>query len=551
MAKIIAVPAGFSAHLKITFLCLCLLVITTCKENYVNRSLATGCPLWHIRNKNGQCECGADYYQTVKCDKSYVYIQHGNCITWNNSTNSAVLYTCLYSTLWDTTQDTYRIPNNVSGTELNEITCKDYNRKGEHCRECIDGYGPAVFSDGITCTECSKRRYLWILNLLFQIIMVCLMYLLFALFQINLMSSPLNLIVLFLQFVVQEMKSNSIVHFKGVQYIGHVPIKILFTLFAVLNLDFFHMILPPLCITTSMKAVNILLFDYIIAFVPIAFTALIYIFIQLHDKNCKLIVCLSYPLKRLTGISEDWNPKKRILTTFASFFLLLYTKIFFASLRFLLAVNLYNIEGNIVKNSAILLYDPAIRLFDSDHIIYAVLTFSVFFIFIISPTVFLALYPTRFFRKLINLLGFRRWDVLSQIMDIFQGWYKDGSNGTRDYRIVASLYFLLRIGLWYVFIITFLTDFNKRAIETISFIGIGLTSVIFGVLLYVAKPYKITWMNHADGMTFTIAGVILILLPSADNKITAMIIMGLFLASIGFIPVYHKIYQINRCSCQY
>lgn len=98
MAKIIAVPAGFSTHLKITFLCLCLLVITTCKENYVNRSQATGCPLWHIRNKNGQCECGADYYQTVKCDKSYVYIQHGNCITWNNSTNSAVLYTCLPGT---------------------------------------------------------------------------------------------------------------------------------------------------------------------------------------------------------------------------------------------------------------------------------------------------------------------------------------------------------------------------------------------------------------------------------------------------------------------
>ena len=466
MAKIILVM-GYTTRLKFTFLCFCLLVLTACNADYENKSQTTSCPLWHVWNRNGQCECGADYHQTVKCDDNYVYIKRGNCITWNNSTNSAVLYICLYSTHWNTIQDNYRIPKNVSGTKLSDITCKDYNRKGDQCRECIDGYGPAVFSDGITCTDCSMYRHLWILNPLFQIAMVCLMYLLFALFQINLTSSPLNLTVMFLQFVVQEVKSNSIVHFKGVRYIGQIPIKVFFTLFAILNLDFFHMILPPLCITANTKAVNILLFDYIIASVPIVFTALMYILIELYDENCKPIVILSYPIRRLTGIYAGWNPKKRILTTFASFFLLSYTKIFFASLRFLLAVNLYNSHGNTVKKSAILLYDPAIRLFDSDHIIYAVLTFSAFFIFIILPTFFLALYPTRLFRKLVNMLGFQRWDILAQIMDIFQGWYKNGSNGTRDYRPVASLYFLLRIGLWCEFVLTFLIDFNKDVIHRV------------------------------------------------------------------------------------
>ena len=34
-----------------------------------------------------------------------------------------------------------------------------------------------------------------------------------------------------------------------------------------------------------------------------------------------------------------------------------------------------------------------------------------------------------------------------QIMDIFQGWYKDGTEGTYDYRPLSPLYMLLRLVL--------------------------------------------------------------------------------------------------------
>ena len=49
------------------------------------------------------------------------------------------------------------IPTSISGPELNYVTCKVCNRKGSYCRQCIDGYGLATFSDGITCADCSHR----------------------------------------------------------------------------------------------------------------------------------------------------------------------------------------------------------------------------------------------------------------------------------------------------------------------------------------------------------------------------------------------------------
>ena len=33
------------------------------------------------------------------------------------------------------------------------------------------------------------------------------------------------------------------------------------------------------------------------------------------------------------------------------------------------------------------------------------------------------------------------------IMDTFQGWYKDGTEGTYDYRPLSALYMLLRMAL--------------------------------------------------------------------------------------------------------
>ena len=64
-------------------------------------------------------------------------------------------------------------------------------------------------------------------------------------------------------------------------------------------------------------------------------------------------------------------------------------------------------------------------------------------VFAILPTLLMLLYPTRTFQKCLNCCGLRCLP-LHIFMDAFQGCYKNGTDGTRDYRYFAGLYLLFR-----------------------------------------------------------------------------------------------------------
>ena len=147
----------------------------------INHNIVTGstdkanssCPLWHVVDKaSGHCECcnTQAYMGLVGCNLNQVEVEYGHCMTWNNVTQDVEVGRCLF--IYQDHKDacynhykskylvyTYSIPTNISGSELNNFICKKYNRKGAQCRQCIDGYGPAVFSDAITCADCSKHEY--------------------------------------------------------------------------------------------------------------------------------------------------------------------------------------------------------------------------------------------------------------------------------------------------------------------------------------------------------------------------------------------------------
>ena len=157
-----------------------------------------GCHLWHIR-KNGGCERGSSLNGKIKFESDQlIKLTNSLCMTWNNETQSAEVSYCLFIPCrrgHGTTE--YIIHTNISGTQLNDMTCKSYNRQGAKCQKCIDGYGPAVFSDGVSCTDCSKNRYFWVLNLLFQLTSVTFTYLAVILLQVKGTSCPLNILIKF------------------------------------------------------------------------------------------------------------------------------------------------------------------------------------------------------------------------------------------------------------------------------------------------------------------------------------------------------------------
>ena len=168
----------------------------------VNENEGYDCPIWHIQDQNsGKCVCISDLQGSVSCDETFVYVDRGYCMTWNNSTKSAEIHQCLV-THWDfngtCVNNSYSIPVHIVGSELNYRTCETFNREGTYCRECIDGYGPAAYTNSLYCADCSKHRHLWILVLLFQLTMVTLTCLVCVLFQLKGTASPLNIIIAYI-----------------------------------------------------------------------------------------------------------------------------------------------------------------------------------------------------------------------------------------------------------------------------------------------------------------------------------------------------------------
>ena len=457
--------------------------------------------------ENGKCECGESYNGIVSCGKNFVYIIRGNCLTWNNSTSKAELHSCLFSSLWDFKHiciknvSSYRVSMNISGESLNHVTCGGYNRQGAQCRECKDSYGPAAFSDGVSCADCSNYKHLWILNLLFQLLMVTLMYIIFILIQISAAASPHNIIIMYIQLTAMTLKLDAALHIKLFCMIGEAFTNILITVLDIWNLDFFRLIIPPLCIGASFKAINILLLDYVIAIYPLIFSAFIYLCIEFHDRNSRVIVFLSFPIRKCLS-STTWNPKKTILNTFTTFCLLSYSKFLFVSINLLSAVQIYDSHGK--TGSKVLLYDPTIMYFHSKHIPYIILASLILVVFIFIPPLFLLLYSTKVFRKCLQLLQIR-WDIVSHIMDIFQGWYKDGTDGTKDYRFISGFYFVLRICLGCQLVLLLLMDYNSGSWIWEAPIP-GIAHILLGVFFFAAKPYKKVYMNHMDGLIFTLFG---------------------------------------------
>ena len=477
------------------------------------------CPVWHTK-RNNKCICGATVNGIVKCEEAdtYIKVAPGHCMTWDNATWSAEVNRCpfLYraaGTCQQHKSDNTRlvILTNISGSELNSKTCGRYNRQGTQCSRCLDGYGPAAFSDGFSCADCSKHKHLWVANLFFQLSMVTAFYLAVVLLQIKGTSSPLNVIIMYNQLLVNAAVDGIGIHVRMLCFLGPYLTAVVFTLLGVWNLDFLHVVIPPLCISTSLKSINTLLFDYIIAFYPFILTVFIYACIELQDRNASITGHLTTPIKKFFRLfRKDWNPRTTIVNACATFILLSYSKLLSVSVNLIFAIRSYNSYGGVVPDSTVLLFDPIVRFFHLEHIPYAMLALSIILIFILFPPILLLLYPTRIFKKSLSCCGFTRWDIIHVVADCFQGWYKDGTEGTLDYRPISAVYLSLRVALGSMFIGS-LMDSNLDNNDFWVWYTVAISHICLGIFFLVMRPYKKVWMNHFDGLVILSVGVLLLI----------------------------------------
>ena len=456
-------------------------------------------PWFYPKNSsNGStvCECGSPVGYTVQCstESQPLQVLVCYCMTYNKETASFVVGMCFYACFYANTY--YTIPMWVNATNQNAFLCNGlhFHRDGQLCGACEDGYALPVYSYSLACVECSNYSKNWIKYILVAFLPLTLFFWVTIVFRLSATSGLLNEFVFVAQILTIPAQSRMLIALLPAEHASKkmaLLAKFLFSLYSCWNLDFFRTVYTPFCLHPKLTTIQAFAMDYLIAVYPLALLGLVYLLVELHDHDCRLIVWLWKPFHCcFTRFRRQWDIKTSLIDSFATFLLLSYVKFLGVSVDLLVPTTVYNIHGEPLPKMY-LYYDGSTEYFGREHLPFGIIALLVFLVFNLLPTMLLCLYPCECFQRCLNKLGLR-CGKLHILMDSFQGCYKDGTNGTRDCRYFAGLSLWLRIVLLGIYALTRTDFFYPLATVAIA---------IFGISLVIFRPYK-SAAHNAIGIFF-------------------------------------------------
>ena len=460
------------------------------------------CPPWFFPDADNGTKCVCSRVvtdKTVKCSNDTALLRIGVCMTYNNETKDTEIGHCPYiSQRSNFSSDLYfHLPNHTSN--LTSFMCGSLHRQGLLCGECEDGFGPAIYSYTLECKKCWGHGLGWLAYISLTVIQTTVLYIVVVVFHVSATSPPLSIFVFVCHLAVYTFRSQPDLYLFYAYELGkfsHGFLKVVLAFSGLWSLDFFHPIVPPFCVSPNMKNLHAFALEYIEAFYPLILILITYICIKLHDHNFRPVVLLWKPFHRcFVYFRRSWDSEASIINAFATFLLLSFSKILFVSFIMLFSTKakLMNKNGTLADSNSFLYYDSTVEYYGEDHLPFAGVSICVVLVFIVFPTLLLILYPTRIFRKCITCCRFRRWHALHTFMEAFQGQYKDGTNGTRDFRMVSALCLVFRIA-------ALCGDAgNGRGFDH-AYGWLATAAILVCTLLFFAivRPYKVYHLNTTD-----------------------------------------------------
>ena len=468
--------------------------------NHSSQVCQPECPTWFVpvyNNGTMSCVCGDSLGGAVLCEEeSNVALFFQYCMTYDEVDDSIACSFCPYQYHKPDVQGWYmNLPQNVC--DLNEFMCGGLNRTGLLCSDCKPGLGPAVFSYTLHCLKCLEGGYGWLLYMFLATFPTTVMFLVIMLCRIRITAAPMNVFIFVSQVLVSWTDASPYRYTVGSKPSYYFTCFLL-TVYGIFNLDFFRYIIPHFCISSTMTTTQALSLEYIVAFYPLLLTIIFYICIQLHSKGCKPLVYLWKPFHRCFAcMSQKWSPLESLVHTFSAFLLLSYSKILFVSFSLLQSQGYTRDSSGEKVGPLTVYYNATVPYFSTEHLPFALLAIFTSATFIVLPVLILLLYPTRVFQRCIGCCS-TRWHALDAFVDTFQGYYKNGTNGTPDWRYFSGLYLIFRILLVGAYV---LPMHYKRVYRVTCY---SSASLLFGLL----RPYKESWINYWDSivmMLFSLA----------------------------------------------
>ena len=409
------------------------------------------CPPWFTPDHRNdslfpQCVCSETMDSYITCSQrertSYIKVLH--CAFYDEVTNDTVVAGCLYMFPPHLVHNGFiRLPHNL--TQLNTFMCGHLTRElgSPLCGRCTNGTGPSIYSLGSQCVSCSRLNVLY--YLLLQYVPVTIIFLAITLLRISLVSPPMAHYVLYCNFMQEFLKTVGVYTlYASTNTYVMIVIRLLLTLNSLWTLDPLYLLSPPLCISQDFHEIYIPFLDTMAALYPFTLLLLIYILIELYARDCKPVVVMWKVIHCKCGcLLGAWNSDKSLIQAFATLFFLSFMKFLGIVNNTFMLSYVSNMKGQIVAKAPFI--DPTVTPFGHTHLSLVILSVLILVFLILPPVLLLLLFPTTCFTKVSMYLK-PRWVLTLKIFeDTFHGSYKDGTNGTRDFRQTAGIIILIWI----------------------------------------------------------------------------------------------------------
>ena len=529
-------------------------------------SEAVHCPPWFISYANttlsnttqpySHCVCSQHLPFRIICSQEtfHSYLTLRNCAFWDNGSNSTMVGGCPYIMPYNISVEMMlELPQDVHA--LNSFLCtenlkRNVDNHSSGCGRCADGRGPSVTTVGSQCVECSAVNVLY--YCLLQYLPATIVFLLILLVQIDVTSAPMAHYVLFCNALVVyfKMAFGFLTSYAVPGTTNRYFLRAFLMFNSIWSFSPLYPVSPPLCLSPHIQDIDRPYIEMLATLYPFMLLVLAYMGIELHSRDVRLVVLLWRPLhKRLIRCRRSWNPNASLVHAFATIFFISFVRLIFLVFVPFNGVYFANEHGTI-RNGFVTYVDPTIPFAHPKHIYLMVFSLCILAFIVMPPIVLLMVYPTRLFTKLQSHLSPRLNLTIDTFVNTYQGCYKDGTNGTRDYRFWSGG--LLALGVFCIIVgqcCNALVEVNNR--HPVLELQLSIAAMItLRVAFAVLRPYKSNIAN-ITGLTLfallTLAATLSISLLVIERHRVVCVAILMVVISIPHCVFYgcvvHRLYK--------
>ena len=313
------------------------------------------------------------------------------------------------------------------------------------------------------------------------------------------------------------------------------------------SLIFFKVIIPPLCISEKLTGIHVHVLNLKPAIYPLVLVIISCILMELYARKYRIVEILWKPFKiilsktKITAVTSD-----AVFRTFASFIFLSNVSVMFASYQMVNFVKVYN-----SVQSEVLYIDPTVEWTDSiPYILTAVVILTCI---TLIPSLLLCIYPTRVYRYLSRFLSARKRLAIMAFAEALHSCFKDGLNGTHDYRALAG-------GTVFVVLLSSLIGMcfkNSFDASVSKFVETMVWMTLASVVTYL-KPCKSAVANFSLGFHMILYGILTSAINLWEHDLTytlELIIIGTLLSSHVLVALWAGYtltkHTLTRFGCQF